>query len=139
MKGFLIALVVIVLIGGGIFAAVKLSANKKQTSESSTSTTQSSQSQSSTSTEVKSGEVNVSISNFAFPAIKVSKGTKVSWANQDSTAHTVTSDSDSPQKGLDSGTLNKGQSYSFTFDKAGTYHYLCKFHPNMQAEVEVVE
>ena len=38
------------------------------------------------------GAVNVDIKSFAFPAnTDVAKGTKVTWSNKDSTAHTVTS------------------------------------------------
>lgn len=80
----------------------------------------------------------VVIKGFTFsPAnITVKAGTTVTWTNQDSVTHTVTADtasSDAP----DSGDLASGKSYSFTFQKAGTYMYHCAIHPNMVAMVTV--
>lgn len=79
----------------------------------------------------------VTIQNFAFsPAdISVKVGTKVTWTNNDSTTHTVTENDG--QTGPDSGDLNPGSSYSFTFSKAGTYHYHCTLHPQMVGTVTV--
>lgn len=37
-----------------------------------------------------------------------------------------------------SGLLNKGQSWSQTFTKAGTYQYVCDIHPGMEGVVNVV-
>ena len=79
----------------------------------------------------------VAIKNFAFaPAsLSVKAGTKVTWTNQDSDAHTVTSaGSGGP---LGSKALNTGDTFSFTFTKAGTYRYLCTIHPFMTATVTV--
>ena len=39
----------------------------------------------------------------------------------------------------DSGIFNRGQSFSFTFDEAGTFAYLCTVHPFMIATVTVAE
>jgi plastocyanin len=81
----------------------------------------------------------VTISNFAFsPAnITVKKGTTVTWTNQDSVGHTVT-ETDS-QTGPASSTLSKGQSYSFTFNAAGTFKYDCSIHPYMTGIVTVTD
>lgn len=79
----------------------------------------------------------VAIKNFAFApaALTVKVGTTVTWTNQDSDAHTVTS----MGKGgpLKSSPLNTGQSYTHTFTAAGTYSYLCTVHPFMTATVTV--
>jgi plastocyanin len=77
----------------------------------------------------------VSIKNFAFnpPNATVAPGTTVTWVNNDQTAHTVTANDGA----FDSGTLQPGQSYSFKFDKAGTYAYHCNIHPDMTATVTV--
>ena len=82
----------------------------------------------------------VTISGYAFsPAvITVKAGTKVTWTNKDSVAHTVTSDSDAPAK-VDSGLFGKDKSFSFTFDTAGTYNYYCEPHPYMKGTVIVTE
>jgi plastocyanin len=79
--------------------------------------------------------VTVSIKNFAFdpPNATVSPGTTVTWVNNDQVPHTATADDGA----FDSGTLQPGQSYSFTFDKAGTYAYHCNIHPYMTATITV--
>ncbi len=78
----------------------------------------------------------VAIQNFAFSptTIKVKKGTTVTWTNNDSVGHTVTATSGG---GFDSGTLDSGQSYSFTFTAAGTFSYKCNIHPDMMGTVIV--
>src|SRR5579883_2145912 len=77
----------------------------------------------------------ITIANFAFaPAsLTVKVGTKVTWTNNDSATHTVTD-----LKGaFDSGDLPTGQSFSFTFTKAGTYNYHCAIHSSMTATIIV--
>ena len=61
----------------------------------------------------------------------VKKGDTVVWTNKDSAPHTVTGGS------LNSGTLSGGQTYSFTFNAAGTVSYACSFHPSMTGKVVV--
>ncbi|MEU9409485.1 plastocyanin/azurin family copper-binding protein [Streptomyces sp. NPDC048281] len=79
----------------------------------------------------------VAIKNFAFsPAtLRVTAGTTVTWTNQDTDAHTVTSTS--PGGPLHSAALATHATYSHTFTKPGTYAYLCTVHPFMTATVEV--
>lgn len=81
-------------------------------------------------------EVQVTIQGFAFsPAkITVTPGTKVTWTNKDSVAHTVTSDNNS---WTDSGSVGNGSHFSVTFSKPGTYTYHCSIHPSMVASVVV--
>ena len=88
----------------------------------------------STSTPASNGN-SVTIMNFAFsPAtLTVKTGTKVTWTNNDSITHTVTAD----QGAFDSGDLSPGNSFSFTFTKAGTYSYHCNIHHNMMATIVV--
>ncbi len=76
----------------------------------------------------------VSIAAFRFqPAdVEVAVGTTVRWANdEDAVAHTTTGD------GWDSGTLEPGESFEFTFSEAGTFDYVCTIHPSMQGTVTV--
>lgn len=78
----------------------------------------------------------VVISNFAFTptTTTVSLGTVVTWVNQDTVAHTSTSDT-----GLwDSKTIKVGGTYSFTFTAPGTYTYHCSIHPFMKASIVVL-
>lgn len=85
--------------------------------------------------EVLSGEVTVEIKNFAFvPAkITVKEGTTVTWINMDGAPHTVSEDNYI----FESGTINKGESYSYTFDSANMFSYYCNFHPYMTGAVVV--
>ncbi|MGK4585440.1 cupredoxin domain-containing protein [Kitasatospora sp. HPMI-4] len=80
----------------------------------------------------------VTIKNFAFsPAtLTVKAGTKVTWTNTDPDAHTVTSKQGSGGP-LQSPALATNDTYSYTFDKPGTYPYFCTIHPFMTATVEV--
>ena len=82
------------------------------------------------------GVTHVSIQNFAFqPAtIQVAKGTTVTWTNEDAAPHTVTF-RNGGMRG--SGTLQRGQSFSYTFGTAGTYTYYCGVHPSMIGTVLV--
>ena len=75
----------------------------------------------------------VTIQDFRYrPAeLNVSAGTKVTWTNRDRAPHTVTG------KGIDLDDLTSGRSASFTFDMAGTYAYVCSFHPFMKGRVVV--
>jgi plastocyanin len=79
----------------------------------------------------------VVIKNFAFApaALVVKVGTTVTWTNQDTDAHTVTSQGSGGP--LTSAALSTGQSYSYTFTTPGTYAYLCTIHPFMTATVTV--
>lgn len=84
-----------------------------------------------------SGNVNVEISNFAFsPAtVTVKKGTMVIWTNNDGARHTVTSDTNL----FGSELLGTGQTFTSTFNTAGSFPYHCDPHRSMVAFVEVVE
>ena len=77
----------------------------------------------------------VKISGFTFiPAIvTVSAGSTVTWTNQDSAPHTVTSETDL----FDSGRLSINDSSSYTFTDRGTFSYYCKIHPSMRGKVIV--
>ena len=70
----------------------------------------------------------VSIKNMAFnpAAIKIKKGTTVTWTNQDSIPHTVVETDGST--GPNSAYLSNGQTYTFTFNETGTFHYHCSIH-----------
>ncbi len=77
----------------------------------------------------------VTVSNMAFsPAsVTIPVGTKVTWTNTDPVAHTVTADGGA----FNSGHLNPGQSFTYTFDKAGTFDYHCQYHPYMKGTITV--
>jgi plastocyanin len=79
----------------------------------------------------------IEIKNYAFaPAsVTVAAGTEVTWVNEDSVPHTVTTKSGPAS--FDSGQIASGASYSVIFESAGTYSYYCIDHPQMVASVTV--
>lgn len=81
--------------------------------------------------------VGVDIQNIAFPeTISVKPGTKVTWTNKDTVAHTVSSDSGQAET-FDSKDIAAGASFSMTFAKAGTYSYHCNIHSSMHGKIVV--
>jgi plastocyanin len=84
------------------------------------------------------GANSVAIKDFAFApaALTVKAGATVTWINQDTEAHTVTSQGRGP---LRSSALSTGARYSYRFTTPGTYSYLCTVHPFMTATVTVTQ
>ena len=81
------------------------------------------------------GQNTISIKNMNFePAnLEVSKGTTITWTNNDSVAHTVTSDNGK----FESGQLAAGKTFEFTFNEVGSFSYHCSNHPTMKATIAV--
>ncbi len=79
----------------------------------------------------------VTIDNFSFgPAtLTVAAGTTVVWTNDDSDSHIVRSEAD--PKLLNSPPLDTGDTFTFTFDKPGSYRYFCSIHPRMRGTIVV--
>lgn len=71
----------------------------------------------------------------------VSVGTTVTWSNDDTAAHTVTSGTPEggPDGNFDSSLFMAGNTYEVTFDTAGVYDYFCMVHPWMIGSVTVQE
>jgi amicyanin len=78
----------------------------------------------------------IMIRNFAFqpPEVTIKKGTLVTWVNEDSVGHTVTSNDG---KFPSSGSFSKGESYQVQFNNPGTYTYHCTPHPYMKGTIIV--
>jgi len=72
--------------------------------------------------------------------VTVDVGSEVTWSNDDSAAHTVTSGSaaDGSSGIFDSSLFMAGTTFSHTFDEAGTFPYYCMVHPWMTGMVSVV-
>ncbi len=90
-------------------------------------------------TQLPVAENTVEIKDYAFnPAtIIVKKGTTITWINKDSARHNVVAQGGNASTGPKSELLAQDQSYTFTFNDAGTYEYLCEPHPYMKAKVIV--
>lgn len=74
--------------------------------------------------------------------ITVPVGTTVTWTNEDQVFHTVTSGTSSGTSGdpdgiFDSGNIDPGETFSYTFEEAGEFPYFCTPHPWMQGTVIV--
>jgi len=77
----------------------------------------------------------VTIKDFAFSPnmVTIPVGGSVTFKNLDTAAHTATDS----QGAFDSGNLDTGKSFTYTFTKAGTYKYVCTYHPSMRATIVV--
>ena len=75
----------------------------------------------------------VHITDFAFKpdALTVHVGDTVVFQNDDSVTHNVMGD------GLNSGDIEGGKSWTYTFSKSGTYTYVCTYHDGMKGSVTV--
>lgn len=126
-----LAIIALVIMAGAIILLLRSSQKQSQFQEK---VNQAAVSQ----TTEASSDIKIDIAGFSFKQqiIKVKKGTKVTWTNQDSAKHTVTSDNDNY---LDSAALNKAQTYTKTFDQTGTYRYHCDPHPDMLGAVIVID
>ena len=82
------------------------------------------------------GETNTCYQPFG---ITTKVGNSITWFNQDSAAHTVTSGNavDGPDGNFDSGLFMAGTTFSHRFDREGTYPYFCMVHPWMTGDVVV--
>ncbi len=82
---------------------------------------------------VSSGGTTVQISDSTFTpaAIEVAAGETVTFENGGAIAHTVTGDD------FDSGSMAPGDTFGFTASEAGSFSYVCTFHPGMRGTIEV--
>ncbi len=82
------------------------------------------------------GPTGVEIVDFAFgpEELAVPVGGTITWTNSDGATHTVTG---REGETLQSPDLKTEDTYEVTFEEAGTFEYLCKFHPNMQGTITV--
>ena len=70
--------------------------------------------------------------------ITIDSGNQVTWMNEDSAFHSVTSGFyGEPSDLFDSGHLDPYELFTFNFDDKGTYDYFCTLHPWMKGQVIV--
>jgi len=70
--------------------------------------------------------------SFVPQNITVPVGTTITWINNGSEDHTVSSDT-----GVFSGSVSPGKTFSFTFTTSGVFNYHCGIHPEMIGTVTV--
>lgn len=75
----------------------------------------------------------VTISNFIFDPspLTIALGTTVTWTNGDTVPHQIKSNT------FNSDIIPSGSSFSYKFDKKGTYNYSCAIHPFMMGQITV--
>ena len=141
-RNLIVAAVVLLVIAGVTAALVSNKSNNNSNTKTNTSTNEmknmpsSNQSTNNSSEAVETTAVKISNFSFSPATIKVKLGQTVTWTNEDSASHSVVADSD-PNNGPNSQLLAKGQTYSYTFNTAGTFKYHCSVHPSMKATVIV--
>ena len=71
--------------------------------------------------------------------VTVSPNTSVTWTNQDTSSHTITSGdfTTGPSGQFDSGLVNTGATFTHQFTTPGTYAYYCTIFPFMSGMVNV--
>ena len=71
--------------------------------------------------------------------VSASVGQEITWSNDDSAAHTVTSGtpSNGPDGNFDSSLFMSGGTFSITLDASGEYPYFCMVHPWMVGNISV--
>ncbi|HEX3087809.1 MAG TPA: cupredoxin domain-containing protein [Ilumatobacteraceae bacterium] len=76
----------------------------------------------------------VGIADFKFdpPTVNVPVGGTVVWTNNDTQQHTATSAGN-----FDAGAIQPGSTATVEFKTAGTFAYICSFHPFMMGTVVV--
>jgi plastocyanin len=78
----------------------------------------------------------IDIKNFNFVPITatIKAGGTVTWTNSDNVQHQLIS-----KDMFDSGPMDPGKTYSFTFGNPGTFDYNCSIHPTMLGKIVVVQ
>jgi plastocyanin len=138
MNKRVIAIVVSVLLLAAIVGVLVINKPAEAPSGTSNTSTNTSGEQQATANPVATDKIDIKDFAFAPGSVTVKKGTTVTWVNQDTTKHTVTPD-DETSDFKSSELLAKGESYSVTFNTAGSFTYHCAPHPNMTATVVVTD
>ena len=82
--------------------------------------------------------VTVQLFKYRPDRLEVTKGTRVTWTNQDEINHTVTSGTaEKPTRAFDLQLRGKGSSGSHEFAETGVYPFFCERHLAMRGEVHV--
>lgn len=82
------------------------------------------------------GSVQIERSRFDPLEVTIAAGGSVEFVNNDPFDHTVTSAKDSSPS-YDSGPFGQDETFTQTYDEAGSYDYFCQIHPTMRATVIV--
>ena len=83
----------------------------------------------------RAADAQVVIDNFTFSPtpLTVKVGTQVTWVNHDDIPHSIVC----PDLKMKSHPLDTDDSFTYTFEQAGTFDYMCGLHPHMHGQVVV--
>jgi len=117
-----------------LLLAVSLSA-RSETPAATATTSAASATSTTAATTAAADASTISIREFMFAptAMTVPVGTTVRWKNLDGEPHTVRS----VDSTFASNALDQNDSFTFKFDKPGTYRYVCSIHPQMVGTIVV--
>jgi plastocyanin len=65
--------------------------------------------------------------------LEVAVGERVTWVNRDFVPHSVTAQA----KGVESGDLTEGKTFSYVAKSPGELDYICRLHPVMNGKLVV--
>jgi plastocyanin len=82
-------------------------------------------------------EISMTGTSFVPSSITITKGSAVTWKNDDTSTHNVLGIKG--PKGLQSASMPPGAAYTYTFMNVGTYQYRCTLHKGMTGEIIVTE
>lgn len=86
---------------------------------------------------------------FSPQEVRIEQGQSVRWVNTSQIAHTVTTDAGEAldasnvrlpdgAQAFNSGVLDPGETYTYTFNQPGTYQYVCVVHEGVKMTGRVV-
>ncbi len=80
-------------------------------------------------------KIEIAIENYAFvpKVVSIPKGATVVWINKDESPHNIVA----TDKQFRSQPLDTNETYSHTFNEAGSTSYYCILHPHMTGTIEV--
>ena len=130
MAGFV---AVVLVIGLVVMALNNTKSDKDDTKKSKDYTT---------STVLDSGEVSITKDSFTPATLRIKVGQSVNWTNKDDAVHQIYADPHPTHTSIPelySDPLNKGDSFSYTFDKKGTYSFHEEMNPLVLKGTIIVE
>ena len=136
ISGALIILGVVLLLAGGVYLLTQGQTYQPASNNNLPANNSPATGNTSGTTSSNPQTYNIDIAGFAFApsTLNVRVGDVIIWTNSDSVTHTITSDSGNELK---SSSLSNGETYTHTFNTAGTYNYHCSIHSTMKGNVIV--
>jgi plastocyanin len=85
---------------------------------------------------IVSGSSSLTDEAYELNPVQIRVGDTITWTNDDSQPHTVTSgENAAPDGRFDSSIIVPAADFEHTFTEAGEYPYFCLLHPNMVGTV----